>query len=110
MIRKSLFSVYDKEYDTKDTLKLLSFEHLDHCIDSIRQSLMCSADISVIPFQWIEEKEQLAARATVPHVCRDFDQIQEWARKRAVYHPLDVHYREMNDPLDSDTWLPGFSE
>ena len=108
MIRRKLFSEYDYEPNLKDSPNTLDFEHLDHCVDSIRQSLMCTADISVIPFQWIEEKKQLAARATIPHVCRDFQQIQEWAKTRAV-HELDMNSREMNDPLDPDTWLPGFS-
>jgi hypothetical protein len=35
---------------------LLTKVHSDHCIDSIRQSLMCSADISVIGHKWHDPK------------------------------------------------------
>jgi hypothetical protein len=109
MIRNALFSRYQSSDDLDDPLELLKFDHLDHCVDSIRQSLMCNADISVIPFQWIEEEQQLAARATVPHVCRNFTRIQRWAQERAVSGLPDMKHRELNDPLDPDTWMAGFS-
>ncbi|KAL1747969.1 hypothetical protein HDZ31DRAFT_60839 [Schizophyllum fasciatum] len=69
---------------------LLEFEHLNHCIDSIRQSLMCSSDISVNVWQWSEHYEFVAGRVNVAHSCRSFDKLREWTRGRlAPEHPID---------------------
>ncbi|KAL1700504.1 hypothetical protein EV121DRAFT_295148 [Schizophyllum commune] len=61
---------------------LLEFEHLNHCVDSIRQSLMCASDISVNVWQWSEHYQGLVGRVNVAHSCRNFDKLREWARER----------------------------
>ncbi|KDQ29973.1 hypothetical protein PLEOSDRAFT_1037801, partial [Pleurotus ostreatus PC15] len=53
--------------------------HMSHCLDSIRQSLMCSSDVSLIVWRWDEEAGQSFPRGDVVHRCRDFDRIKEWA-------------------------------
>ncbi|KAJ6612620.1 hypothetical protein B0H10DRAFT_1807161, partial [Mycena sp. CBHHK59/15] len=53
--------------------------HIRHCIGVIRQALMCSADITAIVWQWSEKLQMAEQRDDVLHVCRDFDQIWEWA-------------------------------
>jgi hypothetical protein len=53
--------------------------HARHCIGAIRQALMCSADISPIAWQWSEEHQTAQQRDDIVHVCRDFDQIRDWA-------------------------------
>lgn len=64
--------------------ELLGFTHLDHCIDSIRQNMMCSADITPLVFQWSSEAKEVKIRADIPHTCRDFDLLREWALERKV--------------------------
>lgn len=68
--------------------------HLDHCIDSIRQSVMCSSDLAPIVWLWIEENHLAQPVAQVAHTCRDFDVIREWAEdhhigefNRSIYVP-----------------------
>jgi hypothetical protein len=56
----------------------------EHCVDSIRQSLMCSSDISTIYWSWNEERGRTLANAQTTHVCRDFEKIREWASERVV--------------------------
>jgi hypothetical protein len=50
-------------------------KHLDHCIDTIRQTMMCNADITPLVTQWNEETRDFTSRATVVHECRDFDKV-----------------------------------
>ncbi|KAL1696641.1 hypothetical protein GGG16DRAFT_108095 [Schizophyllum commune] len=77
---------------------LLEYEHLNHCIDSIRQSLMCSSDISVNVWQWSEHYEFVAGRVNVAHSCRNFDKLKEWTRARlAPEHPLEMYEHVEND-------------
>ncbi|KAK3689471.1 hypothetical protein B0T22DRAFT_440950 [Podospora appendiculata] len=73
------------------------------------KSLMCNADISVLMWRWNKKQKKNMEMGTILHTCRRFDKIQEWARKHAVYHNMDNEHREMNDPLDPDTWVDGFS-
>ena len=57
-------------------------DHLDHCVDSIRQSLMCSSDISTVVWAWDESRQMTLPLANVTHTCRDFEAIRQWAGAR----------------------------
>jgi hypothetical protein len=59
-----------------------SLKHMDHCIDQIRQSLMCSADLTPIPYGWYPRYNQVNGMFDVAHTCRDFEAVKEWARER----------------------------
>lgn len=64
---------------------MLELSHIEHCIDNLRQSLMCSADVTPLSWIWVpgNEEEEIQAKvyAEVAHTCRDFDAIVEWARE-----------------------------
>ncbi|PLB53919.1 hypothetical protein P170DRAFT_344221 [Aspergillus steynii IBT 23096] len=60
----------------------MSMEHTGHCIDVIRQSLMCSADISVVPWTWHTEAKVVRPHDNSTHTCRNFGAIQKWAKDR----------------------------
>jgi hypothetical protein len=64
-------------------------EHVGHCIDTLRQSLMCTSDTSTIVWQWDEKSQRTGFRGGVAHTCRNFDAIRDWAKERTVngfYH------------------------
>jgi hypothetical protein len=110
MIRKALSPEYYPHTmpgpDGED--ELLGFHHINHCVDAIRQSLICTVDVTPLVWQWSEERQMLVEKATTVHTCRNFEKVQEWAAKRMVRHDFDVKHREMNDPLDPQTWENGF--
>jgi hypothetical protein len=58
--------------------------HVNHCLHSIRQSLMCSVDIT--PIGWPKEvgsgTEVLSDQRTQVHTCRNFDRVRDWAAER----------------------------
>ncbi|KAK8094990.1 hypothetical protein PG997_001675 [Apiospora hydei] len=82
MLRKRLYSKTDYPPDHE----LMGIEHLEHCYDALRQSLMCSADITPLPWRWVEQMQEAKEVAQVAHTCRDFDVIREWAKRNAVDH------------------------
>ena len=54
-----------------------------HCLDLIRQQLMCQADTTMFGTMWFD-KDGLTT--IIPdfnhaHRCRDFDAIRDWARE-----------------------------
>lgn len=80
MLRKRAW--YAEGYDFDHNM--MNIDHIDHCIDSIRQSLMCSADVTPLTWAWDEEDQKLEPVATIMHTCRDFDAVREWARENIV--------------------------
>ncbi|KAH8813790.1 hypothetical protein DL96DRAFT_1625399 [Flagelloscypha sp. PMI_526] len=58
--------------------------HLLQCLKTMRESLMCSSDISVMAFQWVEPKQQVVGKSAIAHSCRNFHKIREWTRERAL--------------------------
>jgi len=65
-------------------------EHTSHCIDSIRQYIMCNVDISVIVWQWNAQQSFVIPRFTQPHMCQNFDKLLGWARERRMHNYIDL--------------------
>jgi hypothetical protein len=64
----------------------MGIEHLEHCYDALRQSLMCTADITPLPWKWVEAENKAKEVAKVAHTCKDFEAIRHWARINQVKH------------------------
>ncbi|KAK0755807.1 hypothetical protein N5P37_011681 [Trichoderma harzianum] len=56
--------------------------HLEHCIDHIRQMLMCSGDMTLIPTEWTDYLERNYVNSDVPHTCRNFAKLRDWVVSR----------------------------
>ena len=68
----------------------MGFDHLEHCIDDLRQSLMCSSDITPLPWTWVEADQESKEVAEVVHTCRNFEAIRGWAKENQAKH-FDRH-------------------
>lgn len=77
MIRKRIWATERPD----PTHELMGIEHIDHCIDSLRQSLMCASDLTPYPFIWDEEAQLIKEVGKVLHVCRDFGAVRQWGLK-----------------------------
>ncbi|KZT69728.1 hypothetical protein DAEQUDRAFT_726394 [Daedalea quercina L-15889] len=58
--------------------------HLDHCIELLRQSLMCTADVGLITFDWVAEHRNPWPNFSTQHRCRNFDKLVEWNEAHSV--------------------------
>ena len=56
----------------------------DHCIDILRQSLMCTADVGLITFDWVNEHRGPWPNFSILHRCRDYDKLVGWNRAHSV--------------------------
>lgn len=65
----------------------MSIAHADHCIDMLRQSAMCEGDVTPIVYQYSERTGKVMGRTGVLHQCRDFDQLQRWAKAHVTNKP-----------------------
>ncbi|KXH48924.1 hypothetical protein CSIM01_08583 [Colletotrichum simmondsii] len=53
-------------------------EHLNHCWDYLRQTIMCNADVTL---EWRKYNEQVGTGWGYQHECKDWDAIITWAEK-----------------------------
>ena len=55
--------------------------HLEHCMDRLRQVLMCHGDLTPSPlYRW--DGFNLAFGRTGEHTCRKWEPIREWMDER----------------------------
>jgi len=80
MIRKRLWANENFE----STHELMGIEHLSHCLDALRQSLMCSSDITPLPWKWDAQAGEAKEVAEVQHTCRNFEKVRQWAKENRV--------------------------
>lgn len=78
-------------------MSLLSRKHVDHCIDQLRQSVMCQSDLTPNWLQWDENHQTHLGARDMEHSCRSFERVQEWAKER-YQEPFDLSIR-VPDPL-----------
>ncbi|KAJ7888142.1 hypothetical protein B0H14DRAFT_2694368 [Mycena olivaceomarginata] len=76
-IRKAMYPDYYPHTSSEG----INTNHMHHCLLSLRQSIMCTANISTIVWQWSEKSQAAKERWDILHTCRDFEKIQEWGKK-----------------------------
>lgn len=72
--------------------------HVGHCVNILRQQLMCTADTSLFGQMWVNSTAlRTFADFSTRHKCKNFDLVREWAiehqsRKTDVaeYHKGDL--------------------
>ncbi|KAH8093877.1 hypothetical protein BXZ70DRAFT_897114 [Cristinia sonorae] len=71
-------------------------DHMSHCMDNIRQSLMCAADISLVVWQWVEESQRASIMMNTVHSCRNYDKIADWAKahRRERHFDSSIHVED----------------
>ncbi|KAH8901283.1 hypothetical protein GQ53DRAFT_607631, partial [Thozetella sp. PMI_491] len=87
ILRMSRYPEHYRQQNTPEANEILSYfddEHIEHCIDTIRQSIMCHSDITPLVYQWDETQKRMRIHGNVVHSCRDFDSIRDWSRERSI--------------------------
>ena len=58
---------------------------VDHCIETLRISIMCNADLSLYTFYWkIREENRPHAKSNAKRVCINWHEVEQWSMKRKV--------------------------
>lgn len=58
--------------------------HVGHCVDMIRQSLICEGDIAISTYDWKMDHLLPWPNFRVAHECVDWDSIMAWAKEHAA--------------------------
>lgn len=85
LLRKGLWYNYDYyrelgEHAFKNEEPILHL-HVSHCLDTLRQVLMCNVDTGVLGQVWYGHAEGTQAFPDFQsrHKCKNFDEIRDWA-------------------------------
>lgn len=80
------------------------YGHLDHCLEALRVSAMCSADTSLHTFSWGDDPSagRVHTKTRATRQCIDWDRFQESMSDRAI--PFDPELVRV-DGVDAKTHL-----
>jgi len=90
MLRQATYEDYykDKAEPWRDSPQTLRF-HLDHCIDNLRQKLMCDADAGILTYVWAKGHPAPFPDFSVQHKCRDFNALKDWVTEHQLFTTKD---------------------
>ncbi|KAH7077437.1 hypothetical protein FB567DRAFT_596604 [Paraphoma chrysanthemicola] len=102
LLRQSLywnFGHYQAEHKLAfgDDFPLLK-HHIHHCLDSLRQLLLCEIDVGVYGYVWFHlpgDRLRPTFDFNSTHKCRNFEEIREWSEKSQ--YP--------SEPLAEEAWM-----
>jgi len=73
------------------------FDHTDHCINAIRESLMCNADTTVNIWRWGIVENASVPRFDSIHTCRKWADIHSLGEKWKASWKFDHTVRVLDD-------------
>lgn len=75
--------IYRDWYPDRHTMEK-QLEHADHCIDTLRQVLMCHGDIALMTYDWIDDYRWPWPNFHADHECRRWDLLEQWSAEHSV--------------------------
>ncbi|KAK3312430.1 hypothetical protein B0H66DRAFT_538719 [Apodospora peruviana] len=92
-LRRVHHTFYQSHYfpDLTEEEKVLDRLHAAHCLDSIRQSVQCQGDVSLLTMRWDAKLPKPLGNFSARHECVNFDRIRDWARD----HTYDVMAKDV---------------
>ncbi|CAG8978654.1 hypothetical protein HYALB_00011750 [Hymenoscyphus albidus] len=73
--------------------------HVSHCLDILRQQLMCTVDVGVLGRVWWNKEDPTPfPDFNTDHKCRNFNAVRQWAFERQV--PARVPEDYLESPRD----------
>ncbi|XWX00529.1 hypothetical protein V2A60_008549 [Cordyceps javanica] len=89
-VKRMLFREHYHKDKTGDAMAR-EIKHVDHCVEYIREALMCQPDLSMVTFRWINNTAQHEDKSGFwptnfdvdRHRCANWEALDSWAGQRA---------------------------
>ncbi|KAI1115235.1 hypothetical protein F5Y14DRAFT_411574 [Nemania sp. NC0429] len=88
---KTTGGVFDKSLEIQQN-------HIDHCLEIIRQVLMCNADTGLITFHWVANNPVAYPDFNTWHSCRDPEEVLALAKNHAA--PMRQQVRKAGNDVN----------
>jgi len=109
-VKKVHEMMYKEHYHSGKTKLQMQREakHADHCVEYLRESLMCKPDLSLVTFRWINDTSQHPdePEAFYPtnfdaglHECANWGSLNAWAEER-VFDLYNVELLNRPEPAN----------
>lgn len=56
----------------------------DHCIDLLRQAIMCTGDMGLMTYNWVLDAPAMFPDFDTKHRCRNFDKLLKWGERTMI--------------------------
>lgn len=89
MVRKF---VHSEHYFPHGKPKNLGLIHVDHCIRSLLEGLMCHVDYGMYTYQWLEGEPSPEPDFQVNRQCRDYNALLQFSKQHRVDYDRRVQY------------------
>lgn len=103
---------YIRHYIYRDSYPMIktnvpSLDHVDHCIDSLRQLVMCRTDVAIQTYSWIPNLRIPWANFETEHECQNWDALDGWASLRAfdIYDPKMLRHPTLGKATAFSTFI-----
>ncbi|KAF9220030.1 hypothetical protein BS17DRAFT_358952 [Gyrodon lividus] len=97
LLRKYLRRDYYAPFDVSFGSKLRP--HLGHCVEIIRQKLMCTADLTMVTYDWVQGLADPYPNLSTVHQCVDYEKIIGWSDQYNA-HVLASHVVKFGDATE----------
>ncbi|KAI1809103.1 hypothetical protein GGS20DRAFT_573519 [Poronia punctata] len=88
-VKRLYQSHYPDAYPEERKHGYLSKEHQHHCLEVLREGIMCNADVSINTYFW-KDTHTIKGDRSGARRCTDWNRIQDWAEERSVkYSNID---------------------
>lgn len=82
-IKQYLHPEYYYDHEEQDWAEL--YHHVDHCLEALRQQILCSADVNIYTLKWTSHsKTKPSIEIPQPHACVNWDVLHQWMLERAA--------------------------
>ena len=58
--------------------------HKDHCVEVLRQRLMCNPDLNIYSYHWVSRHQKVWGNLFTSHRCVNWDHFHGWAQDNLV--------------------------
>ncbi|KAF7981253.1 hypothetical protein HWV62_34129 [Athelia sp. TMB] len=100
LIRKSIWPEHYPEVQEARYTPLEgggAFDHVDHCLNAIRESLTCNADLTPVTWHWNERDQISKFDFDAIHTCVSWEAVHAWTAENTARIKFDSHHHVVDD-------------
>lgn len=83
-------ALYPDHYKHDEAALETETAQTEHCLETLRQHVMCYGSTTLVPTKWRASAEQQYIDSNQEHVCRDFSHLRNFVRMRSMEGDLYV--------------------
>ncbi|KAG4422698.1 hypothetical protein IFR04_004176 [Cadophora malorum] len=94
---KYLCQYIHQDYYTIIDINVPVKDHVNHCIEMLRQVIMYKADTALMTYEWLPDFPGPWPNFGIQHECVNWEKIDNWSKKRSIdiFEPKYLHHPKL---------------